>query len=665
MGPPWRRLIVLSLWLLCLAQPALAQPALRPQLEAIERLPPSRQEQRLQQLEALAVTPGSAEALERLFLIGWTHAQNRRFDALAQLEPRWRDWEKAAAVAERPLAALAQMLVMAHAQLTDGRYREARETYQAPPVRDSLPLLWRLRCATAEGNVQAEFGDLEAALVQHLDALTLAQRTGQDWRHADALYDLAHTQTLLRQHQRAQESMRQLIALLPPDANDADLSRIHTLQAIVLQNAGEPAEALKLMELSLQHARRDGDRRLIALLLANLSYAYLDRQEPQRALTTAEEAHRLALQLGLTSAMSLALHNGGVAKIVLGRLAEGKADVKRSITLELQSGGTTYAAVGWRELGQYLEKAGDLPGAVEAFEAYRQLADGLSRADHRRTLAEAQSRFDVAQRDREEALLKERIQLREAQVRDQRLRFALGAVALASAAALAAALWLLARRLRRNNAQLALTNRELAAQSEVDPLTGLGNRRRLLQLVGRPEAPLQGSLFLIDIDHFKQINDRHGHAGGDAVLQAIAGRLRNALREPLGVMRWGGEEFLLFLRDIDVPLADALAQRLLKEIGGTPVSLRDGRELRVTASIGYALFPLPGSNASFSAERAVDLVDALMYQAKSLGRNQAWGLVGASLDDAKLLRDALTGMGGATSADGLQLRRWPAQEDPA
>ncbi len=657
MGRPTCRLLLLSLWLVVAG--AGAQPALQPALETLERMAPSQRVQRLERLRQLPVEPGTAEALERLYLDGWTKADEGQLLAVDALAPEFATWARAATPALRPLGDLAQMLLHTKALLTSSRYREAQEGFKLPAELESLPTLWRLRVASLQGLVLAESGDLDAALLRHLEALTLAQATGKDWRHVEALADLAYTQTRLRQDQRAQESIRQLFALLPPDANDATLMRMHNMHAIVLQNAGRPAEALALMEKALNHARRDGDRRGIALLLANLSYAYLGQNQAQRALRLADEAYQLALEVKHTSTMSLALHNSGIAMIVLGRLAEGKEAVKRSITLELQSGGTTYAADGWRELGRYLEQAGDLPGAVEAFNAYRELADGLSRADQRRALAEAQLRFDSAQRERESALLKERIQLREAQVRDQDLRFALGALALASALALAVALWLLARRLRQTNAQLAVTNRELAAQSEVDPLTGLGNRRRLQQLVGRLDAPLQGALFLVDVDHFKQINDRYGHAGGDTVLVALAGRLRNALREPLGVMRWGGEEFLLYLRDADASLVDALAQRLLEEVGGSPVSLRDGREIAVTASIGYALFPLPGSAASFSAERAVDLVDALMYQAKSHGRAQAWGLLGADLDDAQALRDALTRLGDPQTAGQLRLQRWP------
>jgi len=651
-------LLLLGLWL-GYSPPLAAQPALRPELERVERLPSSQNAARLQSLRAMQPQPGSAEALEQLYLLGVSEISLQRQDPLPKLQAAWTLWEQAAAASERPSAELARLLLRVRAFFADGRYREAREAWQAPAQLDKLPVLWRLRAAALWGNVLAESGELEDALVQHLEALTLAQASGSDWRRADALYDLAYTQSRLGQNERALESVDEMNRLLGADTPDADRSRALNLHAIVLQNAGREVESMQMLERALVHARRDGEQRNIGLMLANLSDGYLRRGEPQRALQLAEEALRIGERMKDGSTVSLALHNSGVAKILLGRIAEGKELVKRSITLELQAGGTTLAADGWRELGEYLEKAGDLAGAMQAFDAYRELADGLSRVDRRRSLGEAQARFDAAQRERNGKLLSEGNALREQQIRAQRLNFALGALALASAAALAALLWLLTKRLRQTNAQLALTNRELAAQSEIDPLTGLGNRRRLQQLVGNDAQTLEGTLVLIDIDHFKQLNDRYGHAGGDAVLVAVAGRLRNAVREPLGVMRWGGEEFLLYLRGADVALADALAQRLLAEVSGTPIALRDGRNVLVTASIGYAVFPVPGSAARFAVERAVDLVDALMYLAKSHGRQQAWGLVGARIDDAQDLRDALTRVGSDEAETQLDLRRWP------
>ena len=115
------------------------------------------------------------------------------------------------------------------------------------------------------------------------------------------------------------------------------------------------------------------------------------------------------------------------------------------------------------------------------------------------------------------------------------------------------------QRLRVNNGLLAQKKSELRARSSRDPLTALYNRRYFQEFMRDAPAPQRSAgaarepdppvhaLFLIDIDHFKQINDRYGHAAGDAVLVVIAGRLRETLRETDMIVRWGGEEFLVFV----------------------------------------------------------------------------------------------------------------------
>lgn len=663
-------LILLSL-ALAWGAPAIAQPAapssLQPALQAIERLPASQRAQRLERLQNLPVEAGSAEALERLYQQGMALGLEGGLDSLAPLRAEWPAWASAAEPALRPLGELARRLVHSQALLQSSRLREAQQawTLMSETELAALPAPWRQRALSQQARLLEDGGDLEAALPLRLDAITQAQRDADAWRLSDARFNLAYTHARLGQHERALEEVERLFQGLPADASDALRSRAHNMRAIALQGAGRDREALKDTEQSLALAERDGDRPTVALQMANLADGYLRVGDAQRALRLAEQAHQLATELRQVSTMSLALHNQGVALIRLGRLAEGKERVKRSITLELQSGSTAYASDGWRELGQYLEKAGDLAGATQAFEEHRKLADGLTRTDRRRALGEAQARFDMAQRQRDAELLQRQNAVREETIRAQRLRMALAAMAVASAAALAALLVMLARRLRRANAQLADANRELAAQSEVDPLTGLGNRRRLRQLLSEPEGPLQGTLLLLDIDHFKQLNDRFGHGGGDAVLQAVAGRLQRAVREPQRVMRWGGEEFLLYLADQDPALADALAQRLLAEIASEPVALRDGRNAAVTVSLGYAVFPVPGGGAAPASERAVDLVDALMYQAKSHGRNQAWGLLGSPLNDAGALRNAVSELHAAEADGRLLLQRWPAPRGEA
>ena len=133
-----------------------------------------------------------------------------------------------------------------------------------------------------------------------------------------------------------------------------------------------------------------------------------------------------------------------------------------------------------------------------------------------------------------------------------------------------------------------------------------------------------GSLFLVDVDFFKQVNDRHGHAAGDQVLVEIGQRLRQATRDGDAVLRWGGEEFLVLTDAQDPAVAQALAQRVLNSVAESPVVLADGHWVPVSVSMGFARFPL--AEAPIPWEAALELVDQLMYRAKAHGRNQAWSL---------------------------------------
>jgi diguanylate cyclase (GGDEF)-like protein len=197
----------------------------------------------------------------------------------------------------------------------------------------------------------------------------------------------------------------------------------------------------------------------------------------------------------------------------------------------------------------------------------------------------------------------------------------------------------LLRRMRHSNAQLQSSNALLKVASERDPLTGLANRRHLLAVMERSATAGQGfdgSMFLIDIDHFKRINDQHGHAAGDRVLVETAQRLRQALREQDLTVRWGGEEFLVVVHAMPADEVEALAQRLLAAIGREPVLLGQV-PIAVTASIGFATFPLQPLRRALTWEKAIDLVDTAMYLAKAHGRNRAYGVRALQDEDGALV----------------------------
>ncbi|RVT86709.1 diguanylate cyclase [Rhodobacteraceae bacterium CCMM004] len=155
-----------------------------------------------------------------------------------------------------------------------------------------------------------------------------------------------------------------------------------------------------------------------------------------------------------------------------------------------------------------------------------------------------------------------------------------------------------------------------------DPLTGLYNRRYALNhmadLTARSRAAGGGlTAMAIDLDHFKSVNDGHGHAAGDAVLVEVARRLRDDLRAGDLVARLGGEEFLVVTRDEDTATAHALAERLRMRIAGLPVTLPCGASLTVTASIGVAVTAPPPAPSDL-----IDRADLALYAAKRAGRDR-------------------------------------------
>jgi diguanylate cyclase (GGDEF)-like protein len=259
-----------------------------------------------------------------------------------------------------------------------------------------------------------------------------------------------------------------------------------------------------------------------------------------------------------------------------------------------------------------------------------------------------QEQFDNDRRTREIELLQRQGQIKGEQLRardlEQRLWWLIAACGLLALAVVV----LLLRRVRHTNLRLASNNARLKVQSEVDPLTGLANRRHfqasMRQLAA--DGKLNGTVFLADIDHFKRINDCWGHATGDAVLVEVARRLRETLRGQDMIVRWGGEEFLVVVRALGPDAVEALAQRMLDVVGATPTE-HEGHVIGSTISIGYATFPIEPTLLAVSWERAINLVDTALYLAKAHGRNRAYGVrmlhardeeqldaIGRSLEDA-------------------------------
>lgn len=177
--------------------------------------------------------------------------------------------------------------------------------------------------------------------------------------------------------------------------------------------------------------------------------------------------------------------------------------------------------------------------------------------------------------------------------------------------------------LRQQRLELEEKNRQLEYLAGHDPLTGLFNRRQFDQLVSmelsrvaRQPAPI--SLLMVDLDHFKFINDRYGHPLGDEVIRHTASLLRNYTRTGDSVARLGGEEFLLLLPDTSQPQARVIAEKVRRLLEETPLPMKDGL-LYLTASFGIASLAagVPGTYEGLYAA-----ADKALYKAKASGRNR-------------------------------------------
>ena len=187
----------------------------------------------------------------------------------------------------------------------------------------------------------------------------------------------------------------------------------------------------------------------------------------------------------------------------------------------------------------------------------------------------------------------------------------------------------LRRRLKAQKEELVKAVDTIRTLATVDELTSLANRRHMNEMLAQeerrcspPGSPHHVTSFaLLDIDFFKQINDRHGHAAGDAVLRSFAAAARAELRDGDVLARWGGEEFLLMLPNTGEPAAQAVVERIRARVGALRVVGPEGKNMLGGRRISFSA----GVTSRRGAEALADTIsraDRALYQAKSTGRDR-------------------------------------------
>jgi diguanylate cyclase (GGDEF)-like protein len=502
----------------------------------------------------------------------------------------------------------------------------------------------RISATITAGNSYAEEGNFPAALNKQQEAVALARQYGHPIQTVMALNALAQLYTSMKQYDKGFEALEEALPVAALTNSPGRMATLKDTEYGLAIGTRQPQRALKALLAGLALERQIGADKMIATTLVNLSDSYLRERDYRNALDYANQAIDAALPLHAVDTEATARVNIGQAYLGMGRLAEGKRSFEAGLAVYEKAGDKPALQELMMEYGLGLERAGDMPGAVEAYHRERKLSNELFEAQRQKAVLELQGKYEADKKERQIELLRRENQVKSAEIDNRRLQqrvWWLLAVVFALASVIVGILY---RKVRHANAQLKVKNFELKQQSSRDPLTSLYNRRHFQEFmrtqvavekrgVGAADEDIVGALFLLDVDHFKHVNDTHGHAAGDAVLTMISENLREILRETDMIVRWGGEEFLAFLPAIPRSGVEEIARRLLAGISSNTIDYQ-GSKISVNVSIGFAPFPLSPGEHPLPWERAVNLVDMALYMAKGHGRNRAYGVRGFANFDA-------------------------------
>jgi diguanylate cyclase (GGDEF)-like protein len=499
-------------------------------------------------------------------------------------------------------------------------------------------LVLRTQATITSGESFSEEGNFPPALAKLQSAVALARESKHDISIIAALKALASLYLQIKEYDKGFEAVAEAQAIAEKINSLVRLASLKGTESALAIETNQPSRALKALLDELALAKKLGASTLILNTLVNLSDSYLKQGDYAKTLTYASQALLAAQAVKDLGTEATAHVNIGQAYLGLGKIAEGKRSFDAGLAYFEKSGDKPNLQEVLMEYGNALERAGDTAAAIKAYHRERTLSNELFEKQRQKATLELQEKYETEKKQRQIELLSRENQVKSAEIDNRRLQQRVWWLLIVVFALVAIVIYLLYRKVRQTNAQLEVKNLELKQQSSRDPLTALYNRRHFQEFMrthtqvekrgsGTSGEEIVGALFLLDVDHFKHVNDSYGHAAGDAVLKMIADNLRVILRETDMIVRWGGEEFLAFLPAIPRSGVEEIARRLLTGISAHTIDYQDSK-ISVNVSIGFAPFPLIPGDTPLPWERAVNLVDMALYLAKAHGRNRAYGVRG-------------------------------------
>lgn len=522
----------------------------------------------------------------------------------------------------------------------------------------------KVQASISLGESVMDAGHFSKGMVFLDAAVALAESSGNVRLKVMAFRARAVRLTSASDYANAFRDTDKLITEARRSANAALQARASLTEFSIASQAGNSGRALSALKSAIYFLKVCGEEEVLPGFLVNLSDIYLQIREFSLALETSRQAIALAQKYRNTEIANAAMFNHGIADIYLGNNKAGRQQVEKSmITID------DYVLSG--SLLQYasaLVYSGDTNTAMKYYQRAFGLVFSASEKSKQISYEALQRAYQYEQRQREIATLQNRNLQQKVELREQQQQRWRWSALAASSLAVLSILSFFALRFRRKNQvlarqrnELAVINEKLQWQSDHDTLTGTFNRRFFENYMSSDEMhvslpttqannlPLAGSLILIDVDHFKKVNDTFGHCGGDMVLQEVASRLESVLRNLDILVRWGGEEFLVFLPGADNADSAQLVEQMLHTVSAASIS-SESDEIQVTISAGYCPVPLFSDGVRMSWESSIKVADAALYFAKKAGRNKAYGIEGPIDLGAAILPELQANFGSAVAA---------------
>ncbi|MFZ6687936.1 tetratricopeptide repeat-containing diguanylate cyclase [Undibacterium sp. SXout11W] len=508
----------------------------------------------------------------------------------------------------------------------------------------------KMRLNSAMGTASYVLGNFDSSLRYFLEALKLTDElpTRKVENRIRRLDSIAKLYISMKDPEKALATVDEALEISPLARAPKILASLSLSQGIAYANLNQDDKAVDAYKRALKIAREAGMATFEVICLIDISDHYLTTNEYKKAEEWAKLSLRRAEVLGDKGSTDVAKINLGFALAGQGRIANGVELVNGVIHDFLQSGRKTDAENVIGELANMYEKAGMYKEALATLRQQQSLSNELFSADRSKAVAALQEQFNAKQREKQIELLGKENALKDADIRNHSLQQVITMLGAMVTIMVGIFIYLLYRRVQRINQQLREANSQLEFHAIRDPLTGLYNRRSFVELMKTRSVQLDADrredregnpdcLILLDIDHFKHINDTLGHAAGDAVLIQVAQRLRKVVRDTDMVLRWGGEEFLVYSPKSNPSQIAGLVDRVLQSVGGTSIVTGE-HEVQVTMTAGFISLPFSDiSELKLDWEKALQIADMALYLGKANGRNRAYGIAKIMVDSESAL----------------------------